>query len=172
VTTSEEPPAEWGPPQTRSITWFDAAQARTLRGEMTGMEFLNAMIEGRLPVPPINAVTGQRLASVGDGEAVFRCSPDDSFFNPIGLIHGGLLCTLMDSAMGVAVQTKLPANTGAASIELKVSFLRPAPAGRELEARGRVLQVGRRIAFSEAHVYLDDGTLVGHATSSLAILPI
>jgi uncharacterized protein (TIGR00369 family) len=169
--SATEHPAEWGEPRARTVSWFDPFAARELRNGLSGLEFLHGMIEGRFPPPPIAGVVGQRLVSVADGEAVFRCAPDESFYNPIGLIHGGLLCTLMDSAMGVAVQTRLPADTGAASIELKVSFLRPLPAdGREIEVRGRALKVGRRIAFSEAHAYLDGGVLVGHATSSLAIV--
>lgn len=166
-----EHPAAWGEPRSRTVSWFDPFAARELRNGLSGLEFLNGMIEGRFPPPPVAGVVRQRLVSVADGEAVLRCVPDESFYNPIGLIHGGLLCTLMDSAMGIAVQTRLPADSGAASIELKVSFLRPVPAdGRELEVRGHALRVGRRIAFSEAHAYLDDGSLVGHATSSLAIV--
>jgi uncharacterized protein (TIGR00369 family) len=163
-------PSAWGEPRTKTVTWFDPFAARELRRGMTGLEFLNGMIEGRLPPPPINGAIGQRLVSVSDGEAIVRCIPDESFYNPMGLIHGGLLCVLMDTAMGIAVQTKLPADTAGASIELKVSFLKPAPAdGTELEVRGHALQVGRSVAFSEAHAYLADGTLIGHATSSLAV---
>jgi len=110
--------------------------------------------------------------SVADGEAVFRCAPDESFYNPIGMIHGGLLCTLMDSAMGVAVQTRLPPDTAAASIELKVSYLKPVRDQGEIEVVGRVLQVGRRVAFAEAHAYDGRGALVGHSTSSMAVGPL
>jgi uncharacterized protein (TIGR00369 family) len=166
-------PPEWGEPRTRTVTWFDPFRARELRRGATGQEFLDGMIDGRFPPPPINGVIGQELVSAGDGEAVFRCTPDESFYNPIGLIHGGLLCTLMDSAMGVAVQTRLPPDHGAASIELKVSFLRPVPAdGSVLEVRGKALRVGGRVAFSEAYAYRADGEIVGHATSSLLVQPI
>jgi uncharacterized protein (TIGR00369 family) len=158
----------WGEPRTKTISWFDPVRARALRDGLSGREYLQAMIDGHIPPPPITTITGSRLVSVGDGEAVFRCAPDESFLNPIGLVHGGLLCTLLDSAMGVAVQSKAPPDTGYASIELKVSFLRPLPYdGGELEVRGRALQVGRRVAFSEGHAYGPDGTLIGHATSSL-----
>jgi uncharacterized protein (TIGR00369 family) len=127
------------------------------------------MIEGRIPPPPIAEMASSRLISVGEGEAVFRCRPDDSWLNPLGLVHGGLLCTLLDSAMGVAVQSTQPVGRGYATIELKVSFLKPlAFDGSDIEARGRVLRVGRRIAYAEAHAYDAEGVLVGHATSSLA----
>jgi uncharacterized protein (TIGR00369 family) len=75
--------------------------------------------------------------------------------------------------MGVAVQTEVPAGVGYATIEIKVSFLKPLPFdGREVEATGRVLQIGQRIAFAEAHVRDADGVLLGHATSSLARVKI
>jgi uncharacterized protein (TIGR00369 family) len=160
---------EWGPPHTRTITWFDPAPVRAEIAGLSGQEYLRGVIEGRFPPPPITVLTGGRLVSIGDGEAVFSCRPDDSFLNPLGLVHGGLLCTLLDSAMGIAVQTTQPAGHGYATIELKVSFLKPLPHdGSAIEARGRVLRVGRRIAYAEAHAFDAQGTLVGHATSSLA----
>jgi len=137
--------------------------------EPSGLELLQRMIDGHVPPPPFARTVGAELVAVAPGEAVFRCVPGESFLNPLGLVHGGLLCTLLDSAMGVAVQTEAPAGVGYATIELKVSFLKPLPFdGREVQARGRVLQIGRRIAFAEAHVRDADGVLLGHATSSLA----
>jgi uncharacterized protein (TIGR00369 family) len=136
---------------------------------MPGLEYLQGIVDGRFPPPPIASVVGARLVSVADGEAVFRCAPEEAFLNPLGLVHGGLLCTLMDSAMGVAVQTCCPVGVGYASIELKVSFLRPLPwdGQSEVEVRGSTLRVGRRIAFAESHAYDPAGRLVGHSTSSL-----
>jgi uncharacterized protein (TIGR00369 family) len=161
---------DWGPPHTKTITWYSPGAHRAGAADLPGLDYLRGIIEGRFPPPPITAVAGARLVEVSDGEAVFRCTPDESFLNPLGLVHGGLLCTLMDSAMGVAVQTRCPVRTGYASIELKVSFLAPLPwdGASEVEVRGRALRVGRRIAFAEAHAHGPGGKLVGHATSSLA----
>lgn len=160
---------DWGPPKAREVTWYDPQAIRAQLSDLSGREYLEGMIEGRIPPPPIAEMAASRLVSAGDGEAVFRCRPDESWLNPLGLVHGGLLCTLLDSAMGVAVQSTQPVGRGYATIELKVSFLKPvAFDGSELEARGRLLRVGRRIAFAEAHAYDAQGTLVGHATSSLA----
>lgn len=107
--------------------------------------------------------------SVDDGEAVFRCAPDDSAYNPIEMVHGGLLCTLLDSAAACAVQTRLPAGTAYGTIEIKVSFLEPLHAGVEVEVIGRALRVGQRVAFAEAHARDIRGRLVGHATTSIAL---
>jgi uncharacterized protein (TIGR00369 family) len=124
-----------------------------------------------LPVPPFAALVGARLDSVGDGEAVFRCTPDESTYNPGGIVHGGLLCMLLDSACGCAVQSLLPAGVAISSIEIKVSFLSALRAGSgELEIAGMALRVGRQVAFAEAHARNGEGKLVGHATSSIALL--
>ena len=136
---------------------------------LSGLEYVQRIVDGRLPPPSMAVTLGQRLVSVGVGEAVFRTAPTTEHLNPLGSVHGGLLCALMDSAMGVAVQTEVPAGVGYVSIEMKVSFLKPLPFdGREVEVRGRSLRVGRRVAFAEAHAYDSDGELVGHATSSMA----
>ena len=96
--------------------------------------------------------------------------PDESTYNPIGIVHGGFLCTLLDSAAGCAVHTLLPAGTGYGSIEIKVSFLNPLHASSgPIETRGRALRVGGRVAFAEAHARDQNGQLVGHATTSLAL---
>jgi uncharacterized protein (TIGR00369 family) len=170
MSTSETEPipaTDWGEPRSKTITWH---LPRLVEGiaEMSGIEYLQGIIDGRFPPPPIASLFGMELVSVSPGEAVFSAVPDDSMLNPLGLVHGGTLCTLMDTAMGVAVQTEVPATVGYATIELKVSYLRPLPFdGRRIEVRGRTLQVGSRIAFAEAHAYAGE-QLVGHSTTSLA----
>jgi uncharacterized protein (TIGR00369 family) len=159
----------WGEPRTKTVLWHDPAISRAAAATMTGREFLQAMIDGRLPPPPFAQLTGAELVSAGDGVAVFRCAPDESTLNPLGLVHGGIVCTLLDSAAGCAVHSQLPAGVGFSSIEIKVSFLAPAN-GEVLEIEGRSLRVGRQIAFAEAHARTAGGKLVGHATTSLALV--
>ena len=160
----------WGATQSKTVTWHDPAALTAAAATLPGREFLQAILDGRLPPPPMAALIDAEPVAVGEGEAVFRCKPDESTYNPLGMVHGGLLCTLLDTAAGCAVQTLLPAGSGYASIELKVSFLKPLRASTgEIEARGRALKVGRRIAFAEAHARDQSGELVGHATTSLAI---
>jgi uncharacterized protein (TIGR00369 family) len=139
--------------------------------QRSGREFLQGIIDGRLPPPPIAELLGMRLVSVGDGEALFACEPDEAVYNPIGMVHGGWLCTLLDSAAGCAVHSSLPAGAGYSSIEIKISFLKAlrADAG-VIEVAGRVLRIGRRVAFAEAHARNSGGDVVGHATTSVAIL--
>ena len=157
--------------RSKSVTWNDPATLAAEAGVLPGREFLQAIIDGRLPPPPIANLTGARLVSVDDGEAVFRCAPDESTYNPIGMVHGGLLCTLLDSAAGCAVHTCLPAGAGYGTIEIKVSFLEPLHADvGEIEVHGHALRVGGRVAFAEAHARDTRGRLVGHATTSIAVI--
>jgi uncharacterized protein (TIGR00369 family) len=160
----------WGARGSKTVTWYDPVALGTAAAKLPGREFLQAVIEGRLPPPPIATLVGAELVSAVDGEALFRCTPDESTYNPIGMVHGGLLCTLLDSAAGCAVHTLLPAGARYSSIEIKVSYLRPLRAGIELEVHGRALRVGGRVAFAEAHARDGDGELLGHATTSIAVL--
>jgi uncharacterized protein (TIGR00369 family) len=160
----------WGAARSKEVSWHDPAALGAASAQLPGREVLQAILDGRLPPPPIARLVGAALVSVEDGEVVFRCTPDESTYNPLGIVHGGLLCTLLDSAAGCAVHTLLPAGAGYASIEIKVSFLKPVRASTgELDVRGRALKVGRRVAFADAHALDRSGELVGHATTSLAI---
>jgi uncharacterized protein (TIGR00369 family) len=137
---------------------------------MTGLAALRAMLAGEVPPPPIAAALGFTLDSVDEGEAVFTCTPDESVYNPIGAVHGGLVCTLLDSAIGCAVHTTLPAGVGYTSIDLRVSYLRPVHAGMALRARGWVVKPGRRVAFGEADVRDADGKVVATGSGSCLIM--
>jgi uncharacterized protein (TIGR00369 family) len=161
----------WGARRSKQVTWHDPMAAARQGVQLSGREFLQGIIDGRFPPPPIAELFEAQLVSIGDGEAVFRCTPDESAYNPIGMVHGGWLCTLMDSAAGCAVHTRLPAGVGYSSIEIKVSFLKAIQADRgPIELGGRALRVGRNVAFAEAHATNAAGDLVGHATSSVAVL--
>lgn len=170
ATQSGQSADRWGAPRSKSISWHDPRVLAVAGAELSGREFLQAIIDGRLPPPPIARLIAAELVSVGEGEAVFRCTPDESTYNPIGMVHGGLLCTLLDSAAGCAVHTVLPAGAGYASIEIKISFLKPLRAeSGQIEVHGHALRVGGRVAFAEAHARNQNGQLVGHATTSLAV---
>jgi uncharacterized protein (TIGR00369 family) len=160
----------WGPPRARIITWYDPS-AFAAAQDLSGREFLQAIIDGRLPPPPIAALIGAEFVSVGDGAAHFRCIPDETVYNPLGMVHGGLLCTLLDTAAGCAVQSLLPPRVGYSSIEIKVSFLKPLrlDAGA-IDVHGTALRVGARVAFAEASATDAAGDLVGAATTSISLV--
>jgi len=160
----------WGEPRTKTVSWWWAPESlRPHLVGLSGLDYVHGIIDGRFPPPPIASTLGLRLSTASPGEAVFHCTPDESLLNPIGLVHGGVLCTLLDSAMGVAVQTQLEAGVAYASIEMSVSFLRPLPTdGSEVEVRGRALKIGRKVAFAEGHAYDSQGRLLGHGTQSMS----
>jgi uncharacterized protein (TIGR00369 family) len=161
----------WGERRSRGINWYDPVATARLGMELSGAEFLQGIIDGRFPPPPIAELMGMELVSVGDGLAHFRGTPDETVYNPIGMVHGGFLSTLLDSAAGCAVHTLLPAGVGYSSIELKVSFLKAVRAeGGPIDVRGEVLRVGRRVAFAEARATNSAGDLMGHATTSIAVV--
>lgn len=165
--------ADWGPAKSRTVSWHDPAAALAAMPGMTGREYLQAIVDGVLPPPPISGLMVLRAVSVTEGEVVFRCTPDESAYNPIGVVHGGLVCTLLDSVVGCAVHSTLPAGTGYTSLELKVSYLRPVRAGEgDLVATGRVTKPGRRAAFSEGEVRDEAGRLVATASGTCLVFPL
>ncbi|WP_369256932.1 PaaI family thioesterase [Geodermatophilus amargosae] len=111
--------------------------------------------------------------AVGEGTVDFRCQPQQSAYDPIGLVHGGLVCTLLDSVAGCAVHSTLPAGTGYTSLEIKVSWLCPVRhGGGELTATGRVTEPGRRAAFADGEVRDADGRLIATASSTCLLFPL
>lgn len=158
---------------TRTVTWSDPREIAAGLVGRTGLEHLEAIRDGVLPPPPIAALINMDLTEVSEGRVVFTCELDASTYNPIGTVHGGLLCTLLDSACGCAMQSVLPAGTGYTSVEIKVSYLRAVSADSgPLTCVGTVVKPGRRIGFTEATVTDVNGKVVATATSTLAVLPL
>ena len=149
----------------------DPVEAARDLAQLDGLTALRAMIAGELPPPPIATLLGFDLVEVDEGRAVFAAHPGPEHYNPIGMVHGGLVCTLLDTVTGCAVQTTLPAGTGYAHIDLQVSYLRPVHGHTgTLSARGWVTKPGRRVAFAQGEVVDPAGKLLATATASLAVL--
>ena len=155
----------------KTISWHDPRQLASRGAELSGRSFLELIRDGALPPPPIARLLGFTLEEVGDGIVVFRCRPDESAYNPLGVVHGGLVCTLADTVVGCAVHTRLDAGVGYTSIDLNVSYLRPVHAdGTTLTATGRVTKLGRRVGFATAEIVNEHHDLVATASSSLLII--
>jgi uncharacterized protein (TIGR00369 family) len=137
---------------------------------LSGLEVLRAMIEGRLPAPPISKTLSFRLVEVGDGFCVFEGEPGPHLLDPMGGVHGGWALTLIDSVTGCAAHTTLPPNVGYATIETKANFSRPiAPDTGRVRAEGRVVGKGRTIISSEGRIVDTRGRLLAHGTSTLMV---
>jgi uncharacterized protein (TIGR00369 family) len=139
---------------------------------MSGLEFLRAIRDGELPPPPITSLLGLRAVEVEPGCVVFEVTPDESVYNPIGTVHGGLVCTLADTVAACAVHTTLEVGFAYTSIDLNVSYTRPVTRDSgTLRAVGTVVKPGRRVAFSRAEITDAAGKVVATATSSCLVMP-
>ncbi|WP_086847487.1 PaaI family thioesterase [Amycolatopsis kentuckyensis] len=158
------------PVRSKTITWQDPLETARLGATMSGLEYMRAIAEGRVPPAPIAEHFGMRWESIEPGEVVAVAEPDESLYNPIGMVHGGVAATMLDSVVGCAVHTTLPAGVGYASVELKVSYLRAIHAGRgEIRATGRVVKEGSRIAFAEGEIRDAEGKLLATASGTCVI---
>jgi uncharacterized protein (TIGR00369 family) len=137
----------------------------------TGREILQAIVDGRLPQPPICETLSFRIVEVGDGFAAFEGEPGAHLLNPMGGVHGGWALTLIDSAGGCAGLSLLPAGAGYATIETKGNFARPITkdTGR-VRAEARVVARGRQVISAEAKVLSAEGKVLAHGTSTLLVL--
>src|SRR5258706_4779888 len=156
---------------TVTIEWSDRP-ARAAGGQsMTGIESLRALRDGRLPPRPMAQLLGFRLTEVEPGHAVFEITPGEQHYNPIGVVHGGLAMTLLDSAMGCCVQTRMPAGSTYTTLEAKTNLVRAISAKTgKLRAIGKVVHLGKRIATAEARLEDAAGKLYAHATSTCIVL--
>jgi uncharacterized protein (TIGR00369 family) len=140
--------------------------------EMTGLDYLRAMADGDLPMAPMAELMGFVPVEACEGRVVFASVPGPQHYNPIGLVHGGLAMTLLDSAMGCAVHTTCAGGEGYTSVETKVNFTRPisTDTGRIL-CEGVVVNRGRTVALAEGRVTAQDtGKLLAHGTSTCLIV--
>jgi uncharacterized protein (TIGR00369 family) len=170
---SDLPPAAWGDTRSRTVAWHDPRITAAGALERSGLETMQAIRDGVLPPPPIAMRMQMDIVDLAEGRVEFSCQVDESVYNPIGVVHGGLVCTMLDTVAGCAVHTTLPAGVGYTSIELKVSYLRAVHAtGGPLTAIGRVIRPGRRVAFAEGEVLDATGRTVATASSSLLVFPL
>jgi uncharacterized protein (TIGR00369 family) len=138
---------------------------------LSGREILQAIIDGRLPQPPISQTMTFWLVEVGDGFAVFEGEPGDHLLNPMGTVHGGWAMTLIDSAAGCAGYSLVPAGAGFRTVETKVNLSRPITSDSErVRAEARVVSQTRQIISTEARVTGRDGRVLAHGTSTLMVV--
>ncbi|HEY7084676.1 MAG TPA: PaaI family thioesterase [Hyphomicrobiaceae bacterium] len=140
---------------------------------LSGIEYLQRIVDGRLPRPPITETLGFAIVEVAPGFALFTMTPQFRHYNPIGTVHGGVAATLLDSCMSCAVQTHLEPGTGYTTLEIKVNMVRPiTDKTGPIRAEGRSLHVGRRSATAEGRILDMAGTLLAHATTTCIIFAL
>jgi uncharacterized protein (TIGR00369 family) len=160
--------------RSRTITWEDPVAATSGAAGMSGLEHLRAIRDGELPPPPIAALMGFEPVDAEKGRAVFAVTPQEFHYNPIGVVHGGLAATLLDSAMGCAVQTTLPPGEAYTTLEVKVNFARPLTrdTGRVL-CEANVVHRGRTVATAEGRVFAEETSkLLAHGTTTCLLISL
>jgi uncharacterized protein (TIGR00369 family) len=163
----------WGEPRSRTVRWHDPRITAAGAAGLDGLAAMEAIRDGKLPPPPIAMLMQMDIVAIERGRVEFSCLVDESVYNPIGVVHGGLVCTMLDTVAGCAVHTTLPQGVGYTSIELKVNYLRGVHAtSGPLRAIGRVVKPGSRVAFAEGEVLDAAGKQVATASSSLLVFPL
>src|SRR3979411_6417 len=145
----------------------------SVMASMSGLDFVRAIFEGKLPAPPIMQHVAPFDSTAEPGVVTFHSVPGFRHYNPIGSVHGGYAAILLDSAMGLAVHTTLPAGTGYTTLEFKISFIRGMTKDPgTVRSEGRLLNVGRRAATAEARITDAKGRLLAHATTTCLVFDI
>jgi uncharacterized protein (TIGR00369 family) len=133
------------------------------------LDRLEKLMRGELPPPPIAKLIGFDLIEVKPGEAVIEFEATEAHANPMGTLHGGVLCDIADAAMGIAYSANLAEGESFTTLELKINFMKPIWKAR-LRAVGRVRKQGRTVGLVECDVTDEQGSLVAHATSTCMTL--
>lgn len=140
------------------------------RKEMTGLEFVQGLASGALPLNTIAQTLGYEVVEAENGRVVVTLLPNDRLLNPAGTVHGGLTATLLDSCMGLAIQSTLDKGIGQTTLEFKISLVRPiTPETGVIRAEGTVLNCGRRIGTADGRVTDSKGRLLAHGTTTCLI---
>jgi uncharacterized protein (TIGR00369 family) len=144
---------------------------RRLMVEMSGLDYLQGLMAGRFAHPPIAALMNYRLVRAEDGLVAFRATPAFDHCNPMGTVHGGWYGTVMDSALGCAVMTRVPQGQWYTTLEYRINLVRAVPIGAEVEAVARVRHAGRSTAVAEAEMLgVADGRLYATGSTTCLIL--
>ena len=144
-------------------------QART----MSGLELLQGLCDGRFPSPPMCRILRGDLVEVEYGRVVFEGEPGDELYNTMGYVHGGFAATMLDSCLGSAVHSTVPAGQGYTTVEVKVNFVRPLTSGTgRVRAEGKVVAAGSRIATAEGRLSDAAGKLLAHGTTTCLIFAV
>lgn len=139
--------------------------------ELSGLEFMTGILEGRLPAPPIAKTLGFQLHSVETGRVVFRGTPAFETTNPMGTVHGGWYGTLLDSAMACSVMTGIPRGSIYTTLEYKINILRPIPLGMAIESTGFAEHVGRSTGVARGDIRgIEDGKLYATGSTTCIVM--
>ncbi|MDH2384768.1 PaaI family thioesterase [Bradyrhizobium sp. CER78] len=157
--------------RTRTVEWQAPGPVAKAAMPMSGIEAMRAIRDGVLPPPPMAKLIGFRVAVVEEGRIVMELEPHESLENTIGLLHGATAAALLDTAMGCAISTMLPAGQASVTLDLKLTYLRPLSVrSGTISAEGKVIKLGRQTSYTEGFVRDGRGNLAVHATATFSML--
>ncbi len=157
--------------RTRTVTWQDPGASTRDTMAMSGLDYLSAIQAGKIPRPPMGLLVGYRLIEVKFGRAVYELEPAEFHYNTFATVHGGVVCTLMDTAMTSAILSTLPVGITCSTLEMKVNFVRPLTSRTGMvRAEGATIHVGSRIATADGKLLDNRGRLYAHAVTTCMIL--
>lgn len=166
---SADPKAE----RQRTFQWQDPMQAFSKGREMSGLDYLQAMVAGEVAKPPISEALDFSLHSIAKGHVVFSCQVAEYYYNPGGSVHGGVITTLLDSAMGCATLTELDQGLGYGTVQLNIHMVRPLTVDVGMvHAEGTTIHVGRSIVTCESRLVDLSGKLYAHGTCTCSVFPM
>jgi len=155
----------------RVVDWQAPGPAAKAAAAMSGMEAMRAIRDGILPEPPMARLIDFRLRIAEPGRIVMELEPHESLENTIGLLHGATAAALLDTAMGCAISTMLPAGQGAVTLDLKLTYLRPLSVkSGTISAEGKLIKLGRQTSYTEGFVRDGAGNLAVHATATFSMM--
>ena len=140
---------------------------------MTGLEFVQGLADGTLPLNTMAKTIGYEITEAEHGRVVVMAEPQEIHLNPAGTVHGGLAATMLDSCMGLAIQSTLEKGIASTTVEFKISFVRPiTPETGLIKAEGMVINRGRRVGTAEGRVTDSKGRLLVHGTTTCLIFEV
>jgi uncharacterized protein (TIGR00369 family) len=140
---------------------------------ISGLEFMQNILDGQNPAPPIGVTLGYHLHAVSDGQVTFRGTPEFKATNPMGTVHGGWYGTLLDSAMACAVMTRVPRGSIYTTLEYKINITRSIPLGMEIDCTGTVDHSGRSTGVASGEIRgVEDGKLYATGSTTCIIMAI
>lgn len=161
------------PARTRSYDWDDPMVSAGRVGAMSGLEFMQAIRDGTLPAAPLAATLDMRIDAVEEGRVTFSIEPQEFHYNPIGMVHGGIAATLIDSATGCAVHTTCKRGEAYTTVNLNVDFMKAiSHTAGAIRCAGEVVRRGGRVAIADGRVEDADGTVYARGSATCLIFPI
>ncbi|NNG01126.1 MAG: PaaI family thioesterase [Desulfobacteraceae bacterium] len=154
----------------KMITWEDPKTSSRQTDSMAGLEYLQGILNGRISPPPVAMLIGYRIQDVSEGHVVFEIMPEECHYNPFGTVHGGIISTLLDTAMTASVLSTLPRGRSCSTVEIKLNFVRPVSIKNGvLRCDAEPIHLGRRLATAQGRITDSKGNLCAHGINTCSI---